>query len=127
MRNIAEVVIRLEHWGAMPHAALDRVLGDQELYGKLLRELGNDPAFLHLEQEIRGRNSIDAFMTVHTLKGAAKSLDLLPLARVLCELTEFLRGEAEAGIPVIEDSEQLEFLLEDFFVRRKEYLALIGE
>ncbi len=73
----------------------------EERVKKYLGKLLEDKTFLNLAKAIEQADYEQAFFAVHTLKGVAANLDLLPLYQACGQLTEILReqkrpDEAEA-------------------------------
>ena len=82
----------LEAYGADVKAGLNRCMGMQDFYLRLVAMQAEDKNFDKLDQALAARSSRDAFEAAHALKGAVGNLGLTPLYAPLCEITERLRG-----------------------------------
>ncbi len=115
-----EIIKGLSEWGAEPELALNRMLGDQEMYLRLLhmllRELDKDELWVL----VRGKRFHDAFVISHRLKGSSADLGLTPLYETLVFLTDDLRDPAHIR-------ETLSFDLEEVEVRKAELRKILGD
>ena len=84
---------RLSKWGADIPGTMARLLGDKELYESCLQMFVDDKNFSALGISLKEKNYQQVFDEVHTLKGVAGNLGLLPLYTVLCTMTEALRAK----------------------------------
>ena len=102
-----ELLDRLEDMGAEVEDTLDRLMGDEELYMEYLEKFPDNENILKLRQAIDAGDCDTAMKEVHTLKGVALNLGLLPLVDVCMDmLLDFRDGkneEAMAQIGNVED------------------------
>lgn len=83
----------LKTYGASVEEALERFVGDEDLYESCLESFSQDPDFGALGQAIQNQEYQEAFERAHTLKGVAGNLGLDPLYRALSNLVEALRAK----------------------------------
>ena len=88
-----DTIEKLGAWGADIPGTMERLLGDKELYGNCLQMFVNDENFSALGKSVTAKKYDQAFNEVHTLKGVAGNLGLVPLFDVLCTMTEALRAK----------------------------------
>lgn len=110
----------LSAYGADVPGALARLCGDEDFYAQCLASLRQDPGFSDLMSALAAGDHAAAFDTVHTLKGVAANLGLVPLAGALSEVTELLRAgqydAVPAAIPALLQAERTFFDLADTLV-----------
>ena len=68
---------------------------NEERVKKYLGKLLDDQTFLNLAKAMEQADYEQAFFAVHTLKGVAANLDLLPLYQAGGQLTEILREQKQ--------------------------------
>lgn len=94
----------LKDWGCDIDGALERFVGDKELYLSCLYTVLDDKAFAGLGEALRGNRIKEAFDCAHILKGVLANLGLTPMYDVTVRLVEPLRaGNAEGLLPVYEE------------------------
>ena len=76
-------LIALTDWGCSTDSALDRMLGDEDLYLEFLTEFTKDPSFDMLSDALCETKNREAFEHAHMLKGVAANLGLDPLYKAL--------------------------------------------
>ena len=74
---------------------LERCLGDESLYTRLLGMFKEDNAFERLTDALSNGNVEEAFESAHALKGVAANLGMTKLFELDSELTNALRGEGD--------------------------------
>ena len=90
--DIKAVLAELKDGGADTVSALDRFLGDEELYCECLADFMEDKSFPALRDALSANEIRAAFVAAHTLKGVAGNLGLSRLYNGLCILVESLRA-----------------------------------
>lgn len=95
MQDIETIIDGLIRWGADPNAAIKRMLGDEELFFKLMNDFIKSPDWDMLLELINNESFKDAFVIAHRMKGSSADLSLTPLYESLCYVTDDLRGEVE--------------------------------
>lgn len=94
---------RLEDMGAEVEDTLERLMGDKELYIDYLKKLVESQDIVELREAVDAKDYERAMRAVHTLKGVALNLGLLPLVDVCMDmLLEFRSGNNEAAIENID-------------------------
>lgn len=94
---MSELTDRLRAYGADMDGAMERFVGDEELFGECFSMFLEDAAFAALEDSLKKQDYRAAFEAAHTLKGVAGNLGLTPLYQAICQLVEPLRrGEYSA-------------------------------
>ena len=121
MNKMTELLRKLTSWGADPQEAIDRrMLGDENLYLKLLlglRSNGDMEAFSHL---IKKQKYAEAFRMIHRIKGSAATLSLYPLQEEIQALTELLRPYYEKD----EEQYAAEDLIDEAYEKLREKWSL---
>jgi hypothetical protein len=92
------ILKELNNNGCDVKGALDRVLGDEELYIICLRKFVADDSFENLGKFIEEKNIEKAFNESHTLKGVAGNLGIIPLYELLVIIVEKLRNNSLIGV-----------------------------
>ena len=87
---------KLNAYGANTKEGLARCMGNEALYLRLTASVTNQPEFDRLGERIENRDLKGAFEAAHALKGVLGNLSLTPLYEKVCEITELLRGQADA-------------------------------
>ena len=85
--------VALKNWGADTETALNRFMGDEDLYIECLDMIVDDEHFAGLAKTITDGEYKQAFEHAHCLKGVSGNLGLTPLFEALCALVEPLRNE----------------------------------
>lgn len=100
MENDMELLKRLENWGCDIEGAMDRFLGDEELYIECLHVACEEPSFEKLGENLAAGNVKEAFEAAHCLKGVLANLGLEPMLAITVQLVEPLRaGKSENLLP----------------------------
>ena len=87
---------QLEAFGANTGEGLERCLNNEEFYLGLIPPALDKSAYEELEKAIREKELKNAFEAAHALKGVLGNLALTPIYEPVSELTELLRGGADA-------------------------------
>lgn len=88
---------------------IERLMCDQELYVKYLHRFIDSSDYLMLKKAVEEKDSEAAIMAVHTLKGVALNLGLLPLSDACMDmLMDFRMNEPEKAYAKM-DSVEIEF------------------
>lgn len=94
----------LKNWGCDIDGALERFVGDEDMYKSCLYTLLGDKAFLGLGEALRANQVKEAFDYAHTLKGVIANMGLTPMYQIVVRLVEPLRkGEIENLLPIYEE------------------------
>lgn len=89
---VAQMIDELRSWGCDTVGALERMLGDENLYFELLHEYIPKIDMERLDNLIASKNKEEAFQYVHDLKGTLGSLGLTPLYVPVCKMTDNVRA-----------------------------------
>ncbi|MFK4785654.1 Hpt domain-containing protein [Fusobacterium sp. MFO224] len=92
------VLVELDNFGCDIKEALDRVLGDEELYMICLDKFMDDEGFNKLGKFIEEKDIEKAFNESHTLKGVSGNLGITPLYELLVIIVEKLRKNSLEGV-----------------------------
>lgn len=84
---------RLKEYGADVDGALERFVGDEDLYITCISTFLRDTGFLEVVSSIQKESYAEAFEYAHALKGVAGNLGLQPLYYSLSSLVEKLRNK----------------------------------
>ena len=98
MTDIEDRLDALIQWGADPNAAIRRMIGDEDLFLKLLYGFINSRDWDILVELVEQGRFDEAFVISHRMKGSAADLSLGPLLNSLCIVTDDLRGEIRDSI-----------------------------
>lgn len=105
-----DLLDKLEDMGAEVEDTLDRLMGDEELYLEYLNKFPENENIINLRKAVDQRDADTAMKEVHTLKGVALNLGLLPLVDVCMDMLLDFRGgkpeEAFAEMDAVEESFQ---------------------
>lgn len=80
-----------EAYGIDYKRTMDRFMGNEEMYKRLMVMLESDKNIGALESTLKNEDLRNAFEAAHTLKGVAANMGLDPLYRVVCNIVEPLR------------------------------------
>lgn len=72
--------------------AMERFMGNEELFMRFLKKFSNDTSYQSLKQAMSEKNYKDAFEAAHALKGVCGNLSIAKLFELVSKETEFLRG-----------------------------------
>ena len=94
-----ELFDKLEDMGAEVEDTLDRLMGDEEMYVEYLKKFPQNQNILELRKAVEAGDCDTAMKEVHTLKGVALNLGLLPLVDVCMDmLLDFRAGKNEEAM-----------------------------
>lgn len=98
---MSKLTDQLRAHGADMDGAMNRLLGDEELYAMCFGLFLEDAAFAALGAALDAGDRAAAFEAAHCLKGVAGNLGLTRIYRLSGELVEPLRGSkpSEADLP----------------------------
>ena len=88
MGNFREL---LEAYGVEYQTTMDRFLGSEAFYMRLLDMMFQDDNLQKLGDSLKAQDYTAAFEAAHTLKGVVGNMGLTPLYRAVCEIVEPLR------------------------------------
>lgn len=88
---MTEILRKLQDYGANIDTAINRFMGDEELYISCLHSFADDPGFSKLGEALESKDLTHAFEYAHALKGVAANLSLTPLLNRICDIVEPLR------------------------------------
>lgn len=93
-----DVINRLFMWGCDTDSALERVLGDEDMYLDFIQKYCKNEDIDKLDEYILNKSDTDGFTLAHTLKGVYGNLGLIPVYDVICEIVEMLRNGMKEGV-----------------------------
>lgn len=103
----------LKDWGCDIDGALERFVGDEELYVTCLNTVLIDKAFAGLGDALSKGEIKETFDYAHTLKGVLANMGLTPMFDISVRIVEPLRaGKAENLMPIYEELLQAKDKLE---------------
>ena len=85
----------LKEYGADVEDGLNRCMGNEALYFRLVTTIPSEASFAELKKCIEVRDLDTAFEKAHALKGVTGNLSLTPLYNPLVEITEHLRARED--------------------------------
>ena len=88
----------LMRFGCNVEEALDRVVGDEDLYVDCLESIEHDKAFFALGEALKKNDADAAIENAHTLKGVLGNLSLTPLYETVKQIVDALRGGNADGL-----------------------------
>lgn len=98
---------RLEDMDAEVEDTLDRLMGDEELYLEYLLQFPDNENIIKLREAVDAGDADTAMKEIHTLKGVALNLGLLPLVDVCMDmLLDFRAGKTEEAMNQIDAVEE---------------------
>ena len=101
-----ELLDDLREKGGEVDDVLDRLMNDKEIYIEYLLKFVDNDNMDKLKQAVENKDSDTAMKEVHTLKGVALNLGLLPLVDVTMDmLLDFREGRADEAFQQIDDVE----------------------
>lgn len=101
-----ELFERLEDMGAEVEDTLDRLMGDEEMYMEYLKKFPENKNIIKLREAVDAGDTEQAMKEVHTLKGVALNLGLLPFVDVCMDmLLDFRAGKNEEAVAQIDTVE----------------------
>lgn len=113
---MSEVLDRLRAWGCDLDGALERFLGDEELYKSCLPMVVEDGAFDGLKEALTADDRKKAFDCAHTLKGVFANMGITPMFDTVVKIVEPLRAGKNDGLLFVyeelsEEREQLRSII----------------
>lgn len=96
--NTHELIVNLIKFGVDTESAIERFMGDSELYRQCLEAFIDDGDFAALGAALESKDCEKAFFAAHTLKGVAGNLGLEPMHATLQEIVEPLRAGRCEGL-----------------------------
>lgn len=100
------ILEKLEDMGAEVEDTLERLMGDEEMYLEYLKKLPENQNILELRKAVDAGDCEQAMREVHTLKGVALNLGILPLMDVCMDmLLDFRAGNKEEALAQIDGVE----------------------
>lgn len=108
----------LRDWNCDVDGALERFIGDEELYTTCLYSVIADKSFVGLGGALERKEVKEAFDYAHTLKGVLANMGLTPMYDITVRIVEPLRtGSSDNLLPVYQE-----------LIAAKEYLGeLLGK
>lgn len=107
---MSEFQEKFEAYGGDYPATMERFMGNEALYLRLLDLLFRDESLSRLRTALETGNIKSAFEAAHTLKGAVGNMGLTPLYQAVCAIVEPLRaGEQRRDYPALYEAIQTEF------------------
>ena len=101
---MCEVLEKLRAWGCDLDGALERFLGDEELYKSCLPMVAEDESFDGLKEALAEDERKKAFDCAHTLKGVCANMGITPMFDTVEKIVEPLRAGINDGLmPVYEE------------------------
>lgn len=111
--------VLFEAYGADYQTTMNRFMGNETLYLKLLDMLFRDTNLQRLGTALDANDLSDAFAAAHTLKGVVGNMGLTPLYNAVCAIVEPLRKrEQREDYPALYRAVQAEFQKADAFRMR---------
>lgn len=95
---VNELFGRLKTWGCDVDGALERFLGDEEMYMDFLHQIAEEVSVVKLGEAIEAGDVQGAFDCAHTLKGVHGNMGLTPLYLLDIEIVEPLRTGSFDGV-----------------------------
>lgn len=86
---------KLNAFGANTKEGLERCMGNEALYLRLVNIFLNDTSFEKLKEALQINDLDAAFQAAHALKGVLGNLSLTPLYEIILEMTELLRNRTQ--------------------------------
>ena len=86
-----ELIVSLIKYGVDTQSAIERFMGDSELYRQCLEAFIDDGDFAALGSALESGDCEKAFFAAHTLKGVSGNLGLEPIHATLIDIVEPLR------------------------------------
>lgn len=86
---------KLEQYGANTNEAINRCMGNKDLYLRLVMLVFEDDNFDKLQKAINNDNLQEAFEAAHALKGILGNLSLGKIYDKSVEITELLRNKTK--------------------------------
>lgn len=101
---MTKILEELKNWGCDVDGAMERFMGDEELYMSCLKTVVNDKSYEALHDGLLEGDLQGAFDNAHTLKGVLANMGLTPMFDIVVRIVEPLRaGNMENLMPVYEE------------------------
>lgn len=101
---MTKVINALKEWGCDVDGAIERFIGDIELYETCLKTVLSDKSFTGLGEALKRDDVKEAFDHAHTLKGVLANMGLTPMYDITVRIVEPLRvGNSENLLLVYEE------------------------
>lgn len=101
---MSKVLDDLRDWGCDVEGALERFIGDAELYEVCLKTVLADKSFAELGKALNCGDVKAAFDHAHTLKGVLANMGLTPMYDITVRIVEPLRaGSSDDLFPAYEE------------------------
>lgn len=101
---MSKILDELRNWGCDVENALERFVGDEDLYVMCLNTVLMDKSFEGLAEALRGNSIQEAFDYAHTLKGVLANMGLTPMYDITVKIVEPLRvGDSNNLMPIYEE------------------------
>lgn len=110
------MIEKLRAYGADIEGALERFMGDEELYDSCIKLLLEEEAFDQLDRAIKEKYYKSAFEAAHTLKGVLGNLGLTPIFNSTSDIVELLR---------LNDVENIDEEYKKWLLKKEELLTII--
>ena len=94
-RKAMLTIEKLKEYGANVEEGLQRCMGNEDFYIKMVNMMLADNSIDKLKEAIAENNLDTAFEAAHALKGVAANLSLTPISDPAVEITELLRNRTE--------------------------------
>ena len=107
---------KLKEYGANTAEGLERCMGNEAFYLRLIGMVTADANFERLPKALKAGDLEAAFDAAHALKGVLANLSLTPLLKPAVEITELLRSRRQEGCAP---------LLAELAAQREKLLALM--
>ncbi len=91
--NLIVEISKLEDYGADTKGAIDRFVGDKELYVECVNMFLTDEKFSQLDLYYKSKDYDHLFEAAHSLKGVSGNLGLTPFYHAVCNFVEVLRNK----------------------------------
>lgn len=118
---VEEVKTQLEACGIDVAGAMERMMGNEMLFLKMMRKFPEDEVFRNLKEKLAEKDYGEAFQYAHALKGVAGNLGLNPIMEADIVIVEKLRHYTEESVKGIdEDFKQLEAVYDQICAKLKE-------
>lgn len=102
-----ELFDKLRDMDAEVDDTLDRLMGDEEMYEEFLHKFPDNQNIIKLRECVDAGDAEQAMKEVHSLKGVALNLGLLPLVDVCMDmLMDFREGKTESAMQQIDQVEE---------------------
>lgn len=106
---VEELRTQMESYGIDVAGALERMMGNENLFFRMMKKFTEDKIFPNLKASLEEKNYSQAFEHAHALKGVAGNLGLNSIMEADSVMVEKLRNYTEESVQGIEaDLEKLE-------------------